>query len=253
MKNAKEFIKVNNIVKYFGDSEKPTLDNVNLTINEGEFVAILGPSGSGKSTLLRITTGLIKPDEGEVILDGKKVTDVSSSAAIVFQTFALYPWMTVRENVEIGLKVKGFPKEYTREKAEELISLIGLDGFEEAYPKELSGGMRQRVGFARALAVQPKLLCLDEPFSALDYQTRLNVCNDIHEIIKSEGKTAVMVTHDISEAISTSDKIILLSKRPAFIKEIIDISFDKSLTPFQRRSSSEFKNYFNHIWTEMED
>ncbi|MGL5766425.1 MAG: ABC transporter ATP-binding protein, partial [Sarcina sp.] len=143
MVKQKEFIKVNNIVKHFGKVENPTLSNVNLTINEGEFVAILGPSGSGKSTLLRIITGLASPDEGEVILDGKKVEGVTSAAAIVFQSFALYPWLTVRENVELGLKVKGFPKDYTREKAEELIGLIGLDGFEEAYPKELSGGMRQ--------------------------------------------------------------------------------------------------------------
>lgn len=250
MKNAKEFIKVNNIVKYFGDSEKPTLDNVNLTINEGEFVAILGPSGSGKSTLLRITTGLIKPDEGEVILDGKKVTDVSSSAAIVFQTFALYPWMTVRENVEIGLKVKGFPKEYTREKAEELISLIGLDGFEEAYPKELSGGMRQRVGFARALAVQPKLLCLDEPFSALDYLTAENLRTELVDLWQEKRmpiKSIIMITHGIEEAVLMADKIVMLSKKPTHVAGEIKIDLPHP----RNRKSPEFEKLVDKVYKLM--
>lgn len=247
MKKTKEFIKVNNIVKYFGNSEKPTLDNINLTINEDEFVAILGPSGSGKSTLLRIMTGLISPDEGEVILAGKEVTEVSSSAAIVFQTFALFPWLTVRENVELGLKVKGYPKEYTKEKSEELISLIGLDGFEEAYPKELSGGMRQRVGFARALAVQPKLLCLDEPFSALDYLTAENLRTELVDLWhekKMPIKSIIMITHGIEEAVLMADKIVMLSKKPTHVAGEIKIDL-----PHPRdRKSPEFEKLVDRVY-----
>ncbi|WP_297636673.1 nitrate/sulfonate/bicarbonate ABC transporter ATP-binding protein [uncultured Clostridium sp.] len=247
MRNEKEFIKVNSIVKYFGESEKPTLDNIDLTINEGEFVAILGPSGSGKSTLLRIMTGLIQPDEGDVILDGKKVTDVSSAAAIVFQTFALYPWMTVRENVEIGLKVKGFPKDYTKNKAEELISLIGLDGFEEAYPKELSGGMRQRVGFARALAVEPKLLCLDEPFSALDYLTAENLRTELVDLWQEKRmpiKSIIMITHGIEEAVLMADKIVMLSKKPTHVAGEIKIDLPHP----RNRKSPEFERIVDKVY-----
>lgn len=247
MKNVKEFIKVNDIVKYFPGAEKPTLDHVNLTVNEGEFVAILGPSGSGKSTLLRIMTGLINASEGEVILDGKKVTDVSSEAAIVFQTFALYPWLTVRENVEIGLKVKGFPKDYTRRKAEELISLIGLDGFEEAYPKELSGGMRQRVGFARALAVEPKLLCLDEPFSALDFLTAENLRTELVDLWQEKRmpiKGIIMITHGIEEAVLMADKIIMLSKKPTHVVGEIKIDLPHP----RNRKSPEFEKLVDSVY-----
>lgn len=247
MKSTKEFIKVDSIVKYFGDSDKPTLDNVNLTINEGEFVAILGPSGSGKSTLLRIMTGLIKADEGEVILDGKKVNEVSSAAAIVFQSFALFPWLTVRENVELGLKVKGFPKDYTKDKAEELISLIGLDGFEEAYPKELSGGMRQRVGFARALAVEPKLLCLDEPFSALDYLTAENLRTELVDLWMEKRmpiKSIIMITHGIEEAVLMADKIIMLSKKPTHVAGEIEINLPHP----RNRKSPEFEKLVDKVY-----
>ncbi|MGL4450385.1 MAG: nitrate/sulfonate/bicarbonate ABC transporter ATP-binding protein [Sarcina sp.] len=226
MAKQKEFIKVKDVVKHYGKPDNPTLSHIDLVINENEFVAIMGPSGSGKSTLLRIMTGLTKADEGEVILDGEKVKDINSSTAIVFQTFALYPWLSVRENVEIGLKVKGFPKDYTKRKAEELISLIGLDGFEEAYPKELSGGMRQRVGFARALAIEPKLLCLDEPFSALDYLTAENLRTelvDLWEERKMPIKSIIMITHGIEEAVLMADKIIMLSKKPTHVAGEIKI------------------------------
>ncbi|MGL5822328.1 MAG: nitrate/sulfonate/bicarbonate ABC transporter ATP-binding protein [Sarcina sp.] len=247
MVKQKEFIKVNNIVKHFGKVENPTLSNVNLTINEGEFVAILGPSGSGKSTLLRIITGLASPDEGEVILDGKKVEGVTSAAAIVFQSFALYPWLTVRENVELGLKVKGFPKDYTREKAEELIGLIGLDGFEEAYPKELSGGMRQRVGFARALAVEPKLLCLDEPFSALDYLTAENLRTELVDLWVEKRmpiKGIIMITHGIEEAVLMADKIVMLSKKPTHVAGEIKVDLPHP----RNRKSKEFERIVDKVY-----
>ncbi len=247
MKNVKEFIKVKGITKYFGGSDKPTLEDINLTINEGEFIAILGPSGSGKSTLLRTITGLVKSDYGEVIFDGKKVTGVNPYASIVFQTFALYPWLTVRENVELGLKAKGFPKDYTRRKAEELISLIGLDGFEEAYPKELSGGMRQRVGFARALAVEPKLLCLDEPFSALDFLTAENLRTELVDLWQEKRmpiKSIIMITHGIEEAVLMADKIVMLSRNPAHI--IAEIKID--LPHPRNRKSPEFEKIVDNVY-----
>ncbi|MGL5617000.1 MAG: nitrate/sulfonate/bicarbonate ABC transporter ATP-binding protein [Sarcina sp.] len=244
---TKEFIKANDIVMHYGKVDKPTLDHINLTINEGEFVAILGPSGSGKSTLLRIMTGLMPPDEGEVILDGKKVDGVSSAAAIVFQSFALYPWLTVRENVEIGLKVKGLPKDYIKDKAEELIGLIGLDGFEEAYPKELSGGMRQRVGFARALAVEPKLLCLDEPFSALDYLTAENLRTELVDLWEEKRmpiKSIIMITHGIEEAVLMADKIVMLSKKPTHVAGEIKIDLPHP----RNRKSPEFEKLVDKVY-----
>lgn len=247
MAKIKEFIKVNGISKYFGGSESPTIDNINININDGEFVAILGPSGSGKSTLLRTITGLIKPDKGEVLFDGKRVEGVNPYASIVFQTFALYPWLTVLENVELGLKAKGFPREYARDKAEKLIDLIGLDGFEEAYPKELSGGMRQRVGFARALAVEPKLLCMDEPFSALDFLTAENLRTELIDLWTEKRmpiKSIIMITHNIEEAVLMADKILILSKNPANIIAELKIELPHP----RNRKSPEFEAIVDTIY-----
>ncbi|HBX48734.1 MAG TPA: nitrate ABC transporter ATP-binding protein, partial [Clostridiaceae bacterium] len=217
---SNEFIKIKNLSQSFEGTDVPILENINLTINEGEFVAILGPSGSGKSTLLRLITGLIQPTDGEILFEGEKVDAVNPYASVVFQNFALYPWLSVVENVELGLKARGFPNDYSREKAVELIDLIGLDGFEDAYPKELSGGMKQRVGFARALAVQPKLLCMDEPFSALDFLTAENLRTELIELWtdkKMPIKSIILVTHGIEEAVLMADRIVILSKKPASI------------------------------------
>ncbi|MBZ9633585.1 nitrate/sulfonate/bicarbonate ABC transporter ATP-binding protein [Clostridium sp. FP1] len=243
----KEFIKVTGLTKYFGENKVPTIENINLTINQGEFIAILGPSGSGKSTILRAITGLIEPSEGEIIFDGESVTGVNPYASIVFQTFALYPWLTVLENVELGLKAKGFPKEYTRRKAEELIDLIGLDGFEEAYPKELSGGMRQRVGFARALAVEPKLLCMDEPFSALDFLTAENLRTELIDLWTDKRmpiKSIIMITHAIEDAVLMADRIVILSKQPAGIVTEIKVELPHP----RNRKSPEFENIVDNIY-----
>ena len=167
-------VKVRGVTQRFhsGRKEFIAVRDVNLTVNEGEFVVLLGPSGCGKSTLLRIVTGLQKPSEGTVLYRGEPVVGVNPQATIVFQTFALFPWLTVQQNVEVALKARGIAPEDRGHRAIELIDRVGLDGFETAYPRELSGGMRQKVGFARAMAVEPELLCLDEPFSALDIQTR---------------------------------------------------------------------------------
>ena len=244
---AKEFIKIDNVSQSFEGTGTPILQDVNLTINEGEFVAVLGPSGSGKSTILRLITGLLKPTEGEILFEGKKVEEVNQYASIVFQNFALYPWLTVQENVELGLKARGFPKDYTTDKAVELIDLIGLDGFEDAYPKELSGGMKQRVGFARALAVQPKLLCMDEPFSALDYLTAENLRSELTDLWtdkKMPIKSIILVTHGIEEAVLMADRIVILSKKPASI--IADIKVN---LPYPRnRKSPEFEKLVDNIY-----
>jgi NitT/TauT family transport system ATP-binding protein len=194
------------------------LDRVDLDIRDGEFVALLGPSGSGKSTLLRILTGLIPPSGGLVRYRGRVFHGPCPHAAMVFQTFALYPWLTVLENVEIGLKAQGLPLRARREKAQRLIELVGLDGFEDAYPKELSGGMRQRVGFARALAVEPELLCMDEPFSALDVLTAENLRSELLDLWAARRiptRSILMVTHGVEEAVFMADRIVVLSRNPA--------------------------------------
>jgi len=244
---SNEFIKIKNLSQSFEGTDVPILENINLTINEGEFVAILGPSGSGKSTLLRLITGLIQPTDGEILFEGEKVDAVNPYASVVFQNFALYPWLSVVENVELGLKARGFPNDYSREKAVELIDLIGLDGFEDAYPKELSGGMKQRVGFARALAVQPKLLCMDEPFSALDFLTAENLRTELIELWtdkKMPIKSIILVTHGIEEAVLMADRIVILSKKPASI--IADIKVN---LPYPRnRKSQEFEKIVDNIY-----
>ncbi len=196
------------------------LDDITLEIRPGEFVALLGPSGSGKSTLLRIITGLSAPSFGTVLYRGRPVAGPNPHAAMVFQSFALYPWLTVLQNVELGLQAKGVPLAERHDRAVKLIDLIGLNGYEDAFPKELSGGMRQRVGFARALAVEPELLCMDEPFSALDFLTAENLRSELLDLwleSKIPTRAILMVTHGIEEAVYMADRIVILSKNPARI------------------------------------
>jgi len=215
------------------------LDDINLAVERGQFVALLGPSGSGKSTLLRIVTGLSEPSFGTVLYRGRPVSGPNPHASMVFQSFALYPWLTVQQNVELGLTAKGIGLAARREKAVRLIDLIGLNGYEDAFPKELSGGMRQRVGFARALAVDPELLCMDEPFSALDFLTAENLRSELLDLwidSKIPLQAILMVTHGIEEAVYMADRIIILSKNPARIAEDLAISL-----PYPRnRKSAEF-------------
>src|SRR4051795_5422392 len=204
------------------------LDDVNLTLREGEIVALLGRSGSGKSTLLRIVSGLLKPTAGEVTWRGKAVRGPTEGVAMVFQSFALFPWLTVRENVELGLEARGVPRTERESRAEAAIDLIGLGGFESAYPKELSGGMRQRVGLARALVVHPDLLLMDEPFSALDVLTAENLRTDLIDLW-SEGKLPVrsvlMVTHNIEEAVLMCDRILVFSSNPGRVATELRVRF----------------------------
>ncbi len=234
-------------------AETVALKDINFTVNGGEFVSIVGPSGCGKSTLLNIVSGLIEASSGNILVDGRVQEGYSDKIGYMFQKDQLFEWLTVLQNVSIGLKIKKMMNYDAKIKLEKLLKNYNLWEFKDHYPRQLSGGMRQKVALIRTLALDPEVLLLDEPFSALDYQTRLNVSDEIYEIIKNEGKTAIMVTHDISEAVSMSSRIIVLSKRPAVIKKIIKIEFDgENLTPLKCREHSKFRVYFNDIWKEMD-
>ena len=204
------------------------LDNVDLTLREGEIVALLGRSGSGKSTLLRIVSGLLRPTSGEVLWRGTPVTGPAEGVAMVFQSFALFPWLTVQENVELGLEARSVPRQERETRAEAAIDLIGLGGFESAYPKELSGGMRQRVGLARALVVHPDLLLMDEPFSALDVLTAETLRTDLIDLWvdgKLPLKSVLMVTHNIEEAVLMADRILVFSSNPGRVASELKVPF----------------------------
>ena len=218
---AQPLFELRNVTQVFGAKERFTaLQDVHLSLNEGEFVVLVGPSGSGKSTLLRIVTGLLPPTQGQVLYRGKPLQGVDPHATLVFQTFALFPWLTVQQNVEVALKARGFLEAERGARAMELLDRVGLDGFESAYPRELSGGMRQKVGFARAMAVEPELLCLDEPFSSLDVLSAEALRRELLELWtggKMPTKTILMVTHNIEEAVLLGDRIVILAKEPGRI------------------------------------
>ncbi|WP_027626809.1 ABC transporter ATP-binding protein [Clostridium lundense] len=228
------------------------LDNITFSVNDGEFLSIVGPSGCGKSTILNIIVGLLKPSSGEVYIDNELINGVSPKIGYMFQRDHLFEWLTVWENILLGLKIQ---HKLDTEKKDRIISLLkdyNLWDFKDHYPNELSGGMRQRVALIRTLALNPELLLLDEPFSALDYQTRLNVSDEIYKILKKENKTIIMVTHDLSEAISMSNRILVLSSRPAKIRKELTINFDSNYTsPLKRREAPEFRGYFNELWKEL--
>ncbi len=233
-------------------TETLAIKNTSFKVDQGEFISIVGPSGCGKTTILSMISGLLKPSSGEIFLDGEPITKVSTNVGYMLQRDNLFEWLNVYQNIMIGVKINHKKNCLTKDKLSNLILKYGLAGFEKSKPSELSGGMRQRVSLIRTLALNPKLLLLDEPFSALDYQTRISVQDDIHSIIKSENKTAILVTHDISEAVVMSDKVIVLTKRPGTIKTIIDIKFDKSLTPLEKRDSPLFNEYFKKLWEELQ-
>ena len=229
------------------NSETKALSDVNLTVQEGEFLSIIGPSGCGKSTLLSLISGLLTPEQGEILLKGKSCTESETNIGYMLQRDHLFEWRTIWSNVLLGLEIQHQVTDATKKKASKLLEEYGLSSFRKAKPSELSGGMRQRAALIRTLATSPELLLLDEPFSALDYQTRLNVCDDIYQILVQEKKTAVLITHDIAEAISMGDRVAVLSTRPGHIISILPISFDASYdTPLKRRNAPEFSGYFNH-------
>lgn len=224
------------------------LNGVNLDIRENEFICVVGPSGCGKSTLLNIIAGLLEPSAGEVLVDGVKVVGTGVDRGVVFQQYALFPWLTVKKNVEFGLKLKKDVTPQQREKtAMKYIRMVGLEKFVDAYPKELSGGMKQRVAIARAYAVNPSLLLMDEPFGALDAQTRTQLQSELLRTWQEEQKTCFFITHDVEEAILLASKVIIMSARPGRIREILDINI-----PYPRNQETktlpEFTELKNYIW-----
>lgn len=241
-------VDVKNLTKNFynKDGEIQVLNDINFSLNEGEILTLLGPSGSGKSTILNILTELLKPTSGKV--------NITGNIGYMFQKDHLLEWRTIMDNILIGLEIQKKKTPEAISRIERLLKTYGLWDFRNMYPKELSGGMRQRVALIRTLAVNPDILLLDEPFSALDYQTRILVSDDVYKIIRNEGKSAILVTHDISESISMSDKIAVLSKRPATIKSIytIDLKISGERTPIISRSAENFKDYFNILWKEID-
>ncbi|ABW19629.1 ABC transporter ATP-binding protein [Alkaliphilus oremlandii] len=254
--NGRKFVEIKNVSKIYHtlEGETEAISNLSFDVDQGEIIAIVGPSGCGKSTILSIIAGLIKPSSGEVFINGKKVDGTNKNIGYMFQNDQLFHWRTIMENVIIGLEIQNKVNDKSLSHVTNLLDLYGLKDFKDHYPYQLSGGMRQRVALIRTLAIEPDLLLLDEPFSALDYQNRLAVSDDITKILRSEGKTAIMVTHDISEAIAMSDKVIVLSNRPASIKNIhsINLTCDMERTPLKCREAPEFRHYFNKIWKELD-
>lgn len=234
------------------EGETKALSDISFTVSEGEFIAIVGPSGCGKSTLLSIICGILEPEKGLIKMNGKYLKQSTTNIGYMLQHDHLFEWRTVYHNILLGLEVQHMLSAKTKAKAHELLEQYGLQQFENSRPSELSGGMRQRAALIRTLVLDPELLLLDEPFSALDYQTRLTVGNDIGQILRNEHKTAILVTHDLSEAVSLADRIMILTPRPASISQIVDVSFElEKDTPMQRRNAPEFKQYFNLIWEEL--
>ena len=225
----------------------PVLDHLSFSVDSGSFVSVIGPSGCGKSTLLRIIDGLIHPDEGKVLVDGRLVTEPGIDRAVVFQYFGLYPWRDVLGNVAFGLELQNVPKQARTARALDKIRLVGLEGFEHHYPHELSGGMRQRVGFARALALDPEIILMYEPFSAVDEQTRELLQHELLELWAKTGKTIIFVTHSIDEAVYMSDRIIVLSARPGRIVETIDVGLPRPRDD-RTRAMPEFGRIRTGAW-----
>ena len=244
-----KLLEIKNLKKYYHDSrgEILAIDNISLTINENEFISIIGTSGCGKSTLLSILAGLIKKSDGEIVFNKKNF-----KIGYMLQKDSLFPWRTILDNCLIGLEINNSLTKESKGRVISMLNKYGLKDFIDKYPNSLSGGMKQRVALIRTLATNPDILLLDEPLSALDYQTRLALSNDLYKIIKEEKKTAIMVTHDLAEAISMSDRIVVLSKRPSKIKKIIDINYTSRKTPMENRREKEFDSYYNLLWKELD-
>jgi NitT/TauT family transport system ATP-binding protein len=249
--SPEELVRASRITKLFpspeGSGTFTVLQEIDLSVHQNEIVALLGRSGSGKTTLLRIMAGLIQPDAGEVLNNGKKLRGHNLDVAMVFQNFALLPWDTVQENVELGLKARGIPKEKRTKKSLDAIDLVGLDGFESAYPKELSGGMQQRVGFARAFVIHPNVLFMDEPFSGLDVLTAENLRGEIADLWEQgsfPAESILLVTHNIEEAVFLADRLIIMSANPGRIRGELKVE----LTRPRDRRSNEFKALVDYIY-----
>jgi NitT/TauT family transport system ATP-binding protein len=228
------------------------LSGFDIEVDEGEFLSIVGPSGCGKSTFLNVLLGLVRPDSGDVLMHGRPISGPGTDRAMVFQEFGLLPWRTVRNNIELGLELKRVPSDKRRAVAERLVALVGLAGFEAHYPHELSGGMKQRVGLARALATDPEVLLMDEPFAALDAQTRDLMQAELLRIWREARKTVLFVTHQIDEAIYLSDRVVVMSKRPGRSKRIFVIKLPRPRT-YEMRVTPEFNTLKLEIWNTLKD
>ena len=245
-------VSIRNVVKKYDtrNGEMIALNGANLDIRENEFICVIGPSGCGKSTLLNIIAGLLEPTSGEVIVDGHKVEGTGVDRGVVFQQYALFPWLTVKKNVQFGLKLQGKSQAEMDAISEKYIKMVGLEKFTDSYPKELSGGMKQRVAIARAYAVNPSVLLMDEPFGALDAQTRTQLQSELLKTWQEENKTCFFVTHDIEEAIVLASRVVIMSARPGRIKEIIDIDI-----PHPRDQATKMSPRFielkNYIWSQV--
>lgn len=255
-KPMKEILAVKDVALNYHSlrGEVEAIKNLTFSVAEGEFVAIIGPSGCGKTSVLSLIAGLIEATSGEIVLGGEKVTcnRKQRSLGYMLQKDHLFPWRTIEKNAVLPLEISGKTTDENKKYAIDLLNKYGLGDFKKSYPSELSGGMRQRAALIRTLVSKPKLLLLDEPFSALDYQTRLSVCDDVYGIIRSEKKTAVLVTHDLSEAISLSDRIVVLTKRPASVMSIHALSdIPRELSPLKRREALGFQKWFETIWGEL--
>lgn len=244
-----EILTLNKVsLTYFSNNgETQALKDISFGVNQGDFISIVGPSGCGKTTILSIISGLIHPTSGNIINQEEK-----SFIGYMFQKDNLLEWRTILGNVYLGLELQNKKTNENIQYVNNLLKKYNLWEFRDKYPNQLSGGMRQRVSLIRTLALRPSILLLDEAFSALDYQTRLKVCDDVYKIIKEEGLTAILVTHDIGEAISLSDKIIILSARPAIVKKQLQINLNHIDSPFDRRETLEAKSYFEEIWRELQ-
>jgi NitT/TauT family transport system ATP-binding protein len=235
--------------------ETEALRDIEMSVEAGEFISIVGPSGCGKSTLLSLISGMDKPTKGEILINGQVVSGTSPQVGYMLQHDHLFEWRDVMSNLLVGAEIRRMDRKKAAHKAMELMERYGLDGFAHHAPSQLSGGMRQRVALIRTLVTEPDILLLDEPFSALDYQTRLTLADEVCSIIKDQGKTAILVTHDISEAISMADRVMVMSKRPSTISHVYPIQFDEGndLSPWIRRGASRYHEYFNDIWKELQN
>ncbi len=236
------------------EGETQALLDISFDVKDGEFFAIVSPSGCGKSTLLSLLCGLISPEEGIILIDGLPREESHAAIGYMLQKDHLFEWRSILSNVSLGLEIQNRLDEEAKAELLRMLDTYGLSQFRDAKPGQLSGGMRQRAALIRTLALKPDILLLDEPFSALDYQTRLEVCDDISSIIRTQKKTAILITHDLSEAISVADRILILSSRPAIVKKVITISFAPEFDrPLSRRNAPEFSSYFNQLWKELKN
>lgn len=245
----KPILRIRNLKKNYQDldGEVEALGGIDLDVYEGELLSIVGPSGCGKTSLLSVLSNLEEKSNGNIEFENENI-----KIGYMLQKDALFPWRTILENCLIGLEIQNNLTEETKNKVIELLNTYGLGDFMNKYPSSLSGGMRQRVALIRTLAIDPDILFLDEPFSALDYLTRIYLSEDVYQIIKKEGKTAILVTHDLAEAVSLSDRVAVLSKRPAIVKKVYNIDIPNKSTPIENRKKKEFHEYYDQIWRDLD-